>query len=291
MEKYKIAVVSGKGGVGKSMICSYLSYLFSKEMKIVVVDGDVDCPNLHLWFGDKNPWEKEERISVSEKAMIEKDKCKGYGKCLKICQFGAVDIKDGRYVVNSFFCEGCGACEMVCPEKAIRLEKVLNGRIRESSKFGFKFFGGKLEEGESGSGKVVSYIKEKADREDYQLMMIDGPAGVDCPVIASINDANYVVLVTEPTVAGFSDLKKILVVVKYFGIEWGVVINRCDIDEEYFEKIKEFCGDKFLGKVGFDKRVYDLSAQLKSIAESNLEVKDEIEKVYERVKEDLDIQL
>ena len=141
----KIAVASGKGGVGKSMLASSLAILFAKDRQVVAVDCDVDAPNLHLWLGENEGWDQTEKISTNEKAIIDHKKCNLCGKCVDICAFGALSTNDqpfdsasldyardrqGRLTVNNFFCEGCGACEAICPQKAIRLVPIENAEIR-----------------------------------------------------------------------------------------------------------------------------------------------------------------
>jgi len=281
MNSFKIVVASGKGGVGKSMLSSVLATLFSKKKKIVAVDCDVDAPNLHLWLGKEENWDQVKKVSVSEKAVAVKKNCSECQRCVSVCQFGALSFQNNRLQVNPFLCEGCGACEAICPSGTIRMEKVVNGEIKIKRDIGgFPLVSAQLHPGETGSGKIVDQIKKMAENFKCELMVLDAPAGNGCPVIAAINGADFAILVTEPTPSGFSDLKRVLAVVNHFKIPYGIVINKWDINFAKCSEIEEWAKDKFLGKIAYDKRIFQAIAQLKPIIETSLPVKKEIEKIY-----------
>jgi len=288
VKKVKIVIASGKGGVGKSMLASSLAMLFAKERKIVAVDCDVDAPNLHLWLGEREGWDKTEKISTNEKPVINYSKCNGCGECVKICAFGALKIENCQLKVESFFCEGCAACEVVCPKKAIKMEAVKNAEIRlKKTKWGFPLVSAQLYPGESGSGKIVGRIKREAEDFSYDLMILDAPAGTGCPVIASINGTDFAVLITEPTPSGFADLKRVLIVVSHFKIPYGVVINKWDVNRKISGKIEKWSGEKLLGKIGYDQRIFQAIAQLRPILTTDLPVKEEVKKIYAQMIEEL----
>lgn len=277
----KIVIASGKGGVGKSMLASSLAILFSKNKKTVAVDCDVDAPNLAIWLGEMGMWDKIEKISTSEKAVIDYRKCNGCGICVKNCQFGALKMVDNKPKLNKFTCEGCGVCEILCPQKAIKLKSVKNGKIKTKfTKYDFKLITGELIPGETGSGKIVSEIKERARAEPHQIMIIDSSPGTGCPVIAALQDMDFVILVTEPTPSAFSDLKRVLRVVNYFGLLYGIVINKWDIYPKLTQKIKKEFKKKFLGQISYDQKIFKAVSQLKPIMETNLKAKKEIEKIF-----------
>lgn len=302
----KMAVASGKGGVGKSMLASAMAMLFARGQKVVVVDCDVDAPNLHLWLGEDENWGEIEKISVSEKPVINFEKCDGCGKCIKTCAFGALSfftprgLKDFTSkvklpILNPYFCEGCGACEIVCPTKAIQMKAVKNAEIKikevklnglsHFTKVSFPLISAQLYPGETGSGKIVEEIKARAEKFAYEIMILDSPAGTGCPVIAAVKDANFAVLVTEPTPSGVSDLKRVLTVVDYFQIPFGIVINKWDINPEISQKTeKEFRG-KILDKISYDKRIFQAIANLKPILKTKLPVKKEIKIIFEKLKQ------
>ena len=129
-QKIKIAIASGKGGVGKSMLTSALAVLFAQKKKTIALDCDVDAPNLAIWLAQTKDWQKIIPISVSSKPVIDYRKCNGCGLCAEKCRFGAIKMINKRPVINSFLCEGCGLCEIICPQKAIKLKSVRSGEIR-----------------------------------------------------------------------------------------------------------------------------------------------------------------
>jgi len=264
----KIAVVSGKGGVGKSMLSSSLCLYLSQNQKIVAVDGDVDAPNLHLWLGLGESWDEEKEISVFEKPVFDLEKCTGCGKCAQICAFGALEMKKGKPSLNKFICEGCGACEEICPVGAIKMKPVEGAKIR------IKKVSAQLYPGQTGSGKVVDEILNRAEHFSYQTMVIDAPAGTGCPVIAVLKETDFVVLVTEPTPSGFTDLKRALGVVDHFGLPFGIVINKWDLNPSYVN---------FLGKISYNQKIFSALANLEPVMTTDLPTKQEMKKIFLRL--------
>ena len=156
----KLVIASGKGGVGKSMLSSALAMLFSQNKKTIAVDCDADAPNLSIWLGGVNMWDKIIPVITSAKPEIDYKKCNGCGFCVENCRFSALKMVDGKPKLNPFLCEGCGACEVVCPQKAIKLKPIQNGEIKiKKLKYGFPLVSGNRFPGETGSGKVVTEIK------------------------------------------------------------------------------------------------------------------------------------
>ncbi len=285
-EKLKIAIVSGKGGVGKSMLASSLAILLSKEKKIIALDCDVDAPNLAIWLNEDRNWEKKVSIFSSLKPKVNHRKCKNCQKCVSKCKFGAMKIVNNRVEINPFLCEGCGLCEVLCPEGAIKMMPVKNGEIRiKRTKYGFVLVSGYLLPGETGSGKVVDEIKSSAESFDYQLMIIDSAPGRGCPVISALKDVDLVILVGEPTLSGFTDLKKVKTVVDHFHIPYFVVVNKWNANINNFKKIKRWAGSNFLGKISYDKRIFEAISRLLPIIETDLPAKEEITKIYQKLKE------
>ena len=286
-KQFKLVIVSGKGGVGKSMLTSALAMLFAKRKKIVVVDADVDAPNLAIWLNqvsDENI-QLSKKISTSFKAVIDREKCNGCGKCVENCVFKALEIKNNRAKLNPFLCEGCGVCQIVCLQKAVELKPIENGQIRIiQTKYGFPLVVGQLFPGQSGSGKIVAEIKKQAQANgQYELMLIDSAPGTGCPVIASLQDANLVLLVTEPTPSGLTDLKRVLEVVKHFQIPFQLVINKWDINPQLSQRIEKEFATNFLGKISYDQAIFKAIANLQPILETNLKVKQEVKGIFKKI--------
>jgi len=138
--------------------------------------------------------------------------------------------------------------------------------------------------GESGSGKIVEELRKRAERYEHDVMILDAAAGIGCPVIASVRGCDYSILVTEPTPSGFSDLERILEVVNHFNIPYGIVINKWDINPKLSEEIEEWSGDRFLGKISYDRKVIDSIVNLKPVIFSDSKVVSEIKEIYEELK-------
>jgi MinD superfamily P-loop ATPase len=283
-ESYKIAIASGKGGVGKSMLSSVLSVFFAEKRKIVAVDCDADAPNLHIWLGEIENWENNIPVKTSFKPEIDKEKCNGCGLCVEKCKFKALKLKDGKAEVDPLLCEGCGACEVLCPRGAIKMNPVQNGEIKiKKTKWGFPLVSSHLFPGETGSGKIVSEAKKEAEKIDSDLMIIDSAPGTGCPVTASLKDVDFVLLVTEPTLSGFSDMKRALDLVEYFGLDWGLVINKWDINNDMSREIEKFAKDNFFGNISYDKKIFESVSKLIPISETELKVKEEIKEIFNKL--------
>jgi len=290
-KQFKLVVASGKGGVGKSMLTSVLAMLWAKKKKIAVVDADVDAPNLAIWLNevsDENI-QSSQKISTSFKAVIDEGKCNGCGLCAEKCLFEAIKIKNSRAKINPFLCEGCGVCQIVCPQKAVDLKPVQNGQIKLiQTKYGFPLFTGQLLPGETGSGKVVAEIKRRAEENNqYELMLIDSAPGTGCPVIASLQDARLAILVTEPTLSGLADLRRVLEVVNHFQIPFRIVINKWDINRSLTKEIEKEFSYNFLGRISYDQGVFKAIANLKPILKTNLKAKKEIKKIFNQLRTSL----
>ena len=281
----KIVVASGKGGVGKSMLASCFSVLFSKFKKTVAVDCDVDAPNLAIWLNEVKKEKKKIPVTTSARPIIDYEKCNGCGLCEEKCRFSAIKVIDKKPKLNPFLCEGCGVCEIVCPKRAIKLRSVQNGEIKiKKTKYGFFLISGNLFPGETGSGKIITELKKEADKFDAKVQILDSSPGTGCPVIASLQDSDLALLVTEPTSSAFSDLKRVLVLIKYFGVPYFVVINKWDINLKMTDRMEKWAKKRLLGKISYNKGIFKAISNLKPILETNLEAKKEITKIFNKLK-------
>ena len=215
-----ITILSGKGGVGKSSITASLAITLAKRRRIICADCDVDASNLALVFGIKEKdFEEYLPISTIQKAVFDLSKCNSCRKCFEECYFDAIELVNDKPKLKEFSCEGCGVCQLVCPVDAIKLVDEKNAKIGYAkTKYGFRIFSAQLDVGASGSGKIVSAVKKKAEAlaQDAEIMLVDSSAGVGCPVIASVSGSDYALLVTEPTPSGFSDMKRAIKIVNHF---------------------------------------------------------------------------
>ncbi len=291
----KITVLSGKGGVGKSSIAGSLAVLLAKKHEVICADCDVDASNLGLVLGLKEKdFEEWERISTNEKAVLDEKKCNGCKKCVESCYFKAIkwNKEKKQPVFDSLICEGCGACEIVCPENAIILEKVQNAKIGfGKTKYGFGIVSGQLEMGESGSGKVVAEVRKLAEKKGKgaEIMVIDAAAGIGCPVIASVVGSDFVIGVTEPTPSGLSDLKRALQMTEHFGIGCGIVINKHDLNPKFTKRIEAFAkenGLEVLAKIPYEKAFVEALINLVPIIEFKSETKKFFEEIIGKLPKD-----
>lgn len=275
-----LTILSGKGGTGKTMLSSNLSVLLSQQNSIIVGDCDADTPNLGLVLGINN-FETSERIKTNEKASLIKNKCNGCKKCLDVCNFGAIDWdeKNQKPMINQMLCEGCGACQVVCPKDAIKMEEIENASINTvQTKYKFPLLSGHLDIGTTGSGKVVNKIKEKIQQitTDQDYTILDSAAGVGCPVIASIQNSDYIIAIVEPSPSGISDLKRALSTADHFNIPYGMVINKHDINPEFTKKAEEFAKEnniEILGKIPYKKTIIESLTKLTTTIEYDTELK------------------
>jgi MinD superfamily P-loop ATPase len=272
----KLTVLSGKGGVGKSTISASIAILMARSAEIVVVDCDIDAPNLELVFGvEEEDFLSSEEITTSKKALLINEKCSKRRKCVQSCNFSAVTWDHHLRLpkFNNLLCVGCGACVFACPEDAVELKPVKNANIKWGmTKYKFPIVSGSLKMGESGSGKVVDFIKRKAleiaEELELEYMVVDSAAGIGCPVIASVRGSDYALLVTEPTPAAFSDLKRAFEIVKHFHVPSGLIINRWDINPEFTDEIVEYAKKEkisLFGKIPYDKRFVDALVNMKPV--------------------------
>lgn len=266
----ELAIVSGKGGVGKSAISASLGALLMDTHTVVFADADVDAPNLALFFDAEQRTSRD--IRASEKAFIDYTRCAGCHACAEACRFSSIAASGGAPVIIPYSCEGCGACAIVCPEGAIEIKSVVNGRIRVSEADGAVIVTGELVIGESSSGRLVDEVKrearKEAERVKADLMIIDGPPGIGCPVIAAIRGSDYVIAATEPTPAAASDLRRLLEVIGRFGTPCGVVINKADLHAASRDAIRELArvnGLAVLAEIPYDRSVPEAIADAKPV--------------------------
>ena len=264
----ELLVLSGKGGTGKTTITAGFASLATKK---VIADCDVDAADLHIIL---RPEKQVRHDFVSGvKAAIKKELCTGCGTCSELCQYEAITMDDAAEV-DDFSCEGCGVCAHFCQEKAIELVPNHCGYWYVSdTRFG-TLVHAELKPGEENSGKLVSMVKQKARRrgedEGANLILLDGPPGIGCPVISSFSGADMVVAVTEPTMSGLHDLERILELSKHFKVKAQVIINKYDLNKDMSSQIEKFCmksGVTLLGTIEFDQSVVDALVAGKTIFE------------------------
>jgi MinD superfamily P-loop ATPase len=250
----QLTVISGKGGTGKTVITASFAVLAEKK---VMADCDVDAADLHLLL---HPVIKEVHdFKGGQKAILNEELCTNCSRCVGVCRFDAISQKESRMAIDPISCEGCGVCALICPVQAIQMEENLCGEWYISDTKHGPMVHAKLGIAEENSGKLVSVVRQNArliaEKDNLNLVIVDGPPGIGCPVIASITGVNLVMAVTEPSLSAISDLERVLTLVRHFKIEPVVLINKYDINLENTEKIKKFCEGEniqIVGKIPFD---------------------------------------
>ncbi len=282
----QLTIISGKGGTGKTTITAAFAHLCENG---VLADSDVDAADLHLIL---EPEIKQQKAySGGSVAFIDEEKCIQCGICVEKCRFEA--IKD--FVVDPISCEGCTFCTYVCPEEATVMKEQISGNWFVSSTREGTMVHAKLGIAEDNSGKLVSVVRQKAkdiaEKNKNDLVIIDGPPGIGCPVIASITGADMILVVTEPTLSGLHDMERVLDTAKHFSIPAMVCVNKYDINRENTNKIEETCGERevqVVGRLPYDKSVTAAMIQKKSVAEYDCgEVSKEVMKMWKKVKTEL----
>jgi MinD superfamily P-loop ATPase len=261
----QLAIVSGKGGTGKTTIAAAFASLANNK---VMVDCDVDAADLHLLLRPRVL--KQEKYYGGRSPHVDLDKCTQCGLCTEVCRFNAVD----NGVVDYVSCEGCGFCSHVCPEDAIMMKEAFSGDWFVSDTPYGPFVHARLGIGEENSGKLVTVVRKKATEiakeKNLRLILIDGPPGIGCPVTASLTGVNLIVAITEPTLSGIHDLERILKLAEHFKIPSAVCINKFDINSENTDRIVAYCeknGSKIIGKIPYEPKVVEALVNRKTVME------------------------
>ena len=274
----KLAIASGKGGTGKTT----LSVAIAKSAKgrVRLLDCDVEEPNSHIFLDIRE--KRTEKVTVPV-PVIDENKCTHCGKCAEICEFNAiVSIGGTTTMVFKDLCHSCGGCQLVCPEKAISEIEEEIGELTFSTVGNIEFTEGKLDVGKAMSPPVIRAVLNSVE-DDEGLIVIDSPPGTSCPMITAVNDADHVLLVTEPTPFGLNDLKLAVETVRGLGIFFSVAINRFDVGDDRVEKYCEEEGIEVSLKVPQSRKVAVAYSKGVSLDFSMPEIKKDIRRFLESI--------
>ncbi len=288
----QLAVISGKGGTGKTTVTAALAQLLEP---LALADCDVEAPNLSIILsaGEGECFD----LKVSSRARIMEERCDQCGLCLEHCRFSAVD-PGPPFRVDKVACEGCGVCRMICPAGAVVLEEREGARVCRSLTPHGPLVSGKLAVGEEASGKVVTRVRMEArfiaSEEGLEFLLIDGSPGIGCPVIASLTGVDAALVVTEPTLAAAHDLERVLQLTEHFGIPAMVCLNKCDLNPDMAEQIREWgrrAGAPVVAEVPFHPRVVEaLREALPPMGNLPPELEEALRGLAERVREALGLE-
>jgi MinD superfamily P-loop ATPase len=269
----ELVVISGKGGTGKTSVVAAFASLASCK---VLVDCDVDAADLHLILAPEIRLRQEFRSG--HEARIDPNACTECGWCLSRCRFDAIRWTGASgttmYSVDPVSCEGCGVCADTCPAKAISFPERVAGEWYVSDTRHGPMVHARLGIAAENSGKLVSLVRQQAkaiaEQRQLGLILVDGPPGIGCPVIASITGASLVLIVTEPTLSGEHDLRRVAELTRHFRIPAYLCVNKWDINPsttETIEKAAEGLGVTPLGRIRYDAAVTKAQVQGKSLVE------------------------
>jgi len=260
----QVAVVSGKGGTGKTTVVACLATM---ARPVVAADCDVDAANLALLLSgtDGTP----EPFFAGQRAEVEPLLCDGCDLCSSSCRFRAISLADGLHAyVDPLSCEGCGVCQAVCPLEAVAMRPNLAGRTMVRATAAGPLVHARLGVAQDNSGKLVAEVRAMARAEalawGLETIVVDGPPGIGCPVHAAVTGADLLLAVTEPTPSGAHDLERLLELAGTFGLTTAVLINKADLSELYVQRIGKMArrmGSTVVGRLPFEPRIPRLLAR------------------------------
>lgn len=273
-----ISIASGKGGTGKTTVATNLA--FSLEHNVQLLDCDVEEPNSHLFlnpvFHDKDP-------VIAPVPLVDEDKCTYCKKCMEICRFGAIAVAGEKVVTFPELCHSCGGCTVICPEDAITESPRELGYIEKGEAGHISFLQGYLKIGQVMAPPIIKKIRTYTEKD--MVNIIDAPPGTSCPVIAAMNGADFVLLVTEPTPFGLNDLTLAVEAVKTLNIPCGIVINRAGMGNDDVKEYARREGVPVLMEIPFDKEIARVYTNGGLIVDHIPEYREKFVTLFDRIKE------
>ncbi len=275
-----ISIASGKGGTGKTTVATNLAYVISQSRNVTLLDADVEAPNCHLFF--EKALEKTEDVYLPV-PVINEEKCTLCGKCGEICQYNAIGVFGKSILTFPELCHNCGGCTLVCPEGAITEEDYHLGEICSFTDDNLKSHTGFLNVGESKAPPLIRAVKNYLEPDDINI--IDSPPGTSCSMVEAVKDADYIVMVTEPTPFGLYDLDLAAQVVDSIGIPYGIVVNRANDDPD---PVDEFCRQRnipILLKIPEEQKYASVYSKGQLLVKHFPQLKNKFENLYKKIAE------
>ena len=276
-----ISIASGKGGTGKTTLATNLAVAIKNE-GVQLLDCDVEEPNAHLFL---KPIFTDTIQVNAEVPEIDTRLCTYCGQCQEICQFNAIAILPEVALTFPELCHSCGGCFLACPEGAVKSKERELGTVEKGSYDSVEFVHGRLRVGEAMAPPLIRRVRQEIHND--KVVIIDAPPGTSCPVIASLKEADFVVLVTEPTPFGLNDLALAVGAVRKLQIPMGIVINRADLGDD---RIQKFAGQEdipVLLEIPFDRKVAEAYAKGELLVEALPEWREKLGYLFASVKQQL----
>jgi len=281
----KIAVASGKGGTGKTMVATSMAAALASDHHIQLIDCDVEAPNAHLFL---HPTIVETQTAVIHIPVVNYVRCILCGHCVDICEFNALAMFNNKIEVFEQLCHGCGSCTIHCPTQAIsetprKIGEIKFGTFSNNQPFLF----GELITSEPMPTPIIRQLKTSMV-EDVECTIFDSPPGSSCPVVTTIHDADYVILVTEPTPFGLHDLKQMVGVLGQTNSSAGVIINRDGIGDASVETFLADSPYPILMKIPYLESIAEGLASGRLLIEIHPDYRNTFLKLYSMIKRELD---
>ena len=245
-----VSIASGKGGTGKTSVAVNMALSI---INVQFLDCDVEEPNAHLLLHPKISQIEPVYVPIP---LINEKLCDHCGKCSNFCQYNAIFVSPEKVLLFPELCHSCGGCTFVCPKKAIAEDKHKIGILKLASAGDLRLVYGELEVGEPMAVPLIREVKRHIDKS--RNVILDSPPGTSCPVIETVKDSDFCILVTEPTPFGLHDLKIAVQVLEDMKISLGVVVNRASIGDR---KVYEYCKEKdipILLEIPYNRRIAEL---------------------------------
>lgn len=276
-----ICIASGKGGTGKTTVATNLAV--SLDDPVQLLDCDVEQPNAHLFLKPEITHTEKVTTPVPE---VDLDKCDYCGKCGEICQFSAITVIADYVLTFPELCHSCKGCMMVCPHEAISEKPRELGVLEKGTSDSVEFVHGRLRISEAMSPPLIERVKEQID--SGKTAIIDAPPGTSCPVISTMKDSDFVLLVTEPTPFGLNDLKLAVGAVRILGIPMGIVINRCDAGDDCVTRYAAAEGIPVLMEIPDDRKIAEAYSRGVMMVDAFPDMKEKFQNLYAKIRQSVE---
>ena len=272
----RISIASGKGGTGKTTIATNLAVALGKGVSLL--DCDVEEPNDHIFIQAEINHSEMVNVKVPE---VDMGKCTLCGQCQEICQFKAIVVIGESVLTFPELCHSCGGCLEVCPENAITETNREMGLFESGSRDTLDFAHGRLFVGQAMAVPVIQRVKEHVESD--KITIIDAPPGTSCPVINSVKNTDFIILVTEPTPFGLNDLKLAVGMVRALKIPYGIIINRSDLGDS---KVTEYAKEEnipILMEIPFSRKIAEAYSRGSLMVDALPEWKEQFINLYDKI--------